>query len=152
MARPKAPENTEQVTVRMAVSLANRFRRTSKGIGREIVDRLVRSVEAERLSNDTQQLAAAVAWIADQIDHDFVGWRSNAATRLALITAIQTWVEETAPQKNSVGMSDLMGPDDPATVGRQIARHFIRWQAALEESNREIEELMRPKSRKGKRK
>ena len=46
----------------------------------------------------------------------------------ALAEAIKTWLELTKPQRGDIGgaVSDLLGPSDPATLGRTIAHTLYR--------------------------
>jgi len=136
--RPKAPAETEIVQVRMPTALADRLRGTLKGIGAEIRDRLAYSLDDDDLPESTRDLLAAVKWIAEELRRQTSPWPTNEKTQLALMTAIQTWVELSSPQGDRGAVSDLFGPDDPPTVGRTIARTYVRIEKAKQEVTQQL--------------
>ena len=128
----------------MTKRLAKKLRGTPKGIGAEIRDRLADSVEAAERNPATRAFVNAAAWIADEIRRDIgASWKTNAKSRAVLIAAIQSWIEINADKidihaSKIPGVSDLFGPDDPATLGRAVARHYTRWTAEAEKSLGEL--------------
>jgi hypothetical protein len=140
--RPSSGIKTELVHLRLPVAILKRMRGSPLGLTGEIKNRLAQSVEEAERNADTRAFVAAVAWIADEIRRDIgvgVSWRNNSKAREALIAAVQAWLEANANKRAGPAVaSDLFGPDDPATLGRTIARHYIRWTTEAEKGLREI--------------
>jgi hypothetical protein len=70
----------------------------------------------------------------------FSAWHSNPNTHAALSEALRTWMEIIKPQQQGA-VSDLFGPGDPETLGRATARHYQRFKAEMEKTERELRQL-----------
>jgi hypothetical protein len=146
----------------MGVALSDELRKkleaasTAAGhsIAEEIRLRLERTFQVDTYDAATRELAADVLWIADEINRQSVSWHLYPKAREALTEAIRTWIEITAPKRKIKmpqpgrmvpvpGVSDLFGPDDPATLGRSIARLYERVKPELEKNTQELLKLHR---------
>lgn len=110
----------------MPVEMATRLRRTPKGIGAEIRDRLYVTLERDAGSKETARLIDAVEWMANEMERQSLAWTVSAKARVAMLTAVQTWMELNKSPDYSQAVEDLFGPDDPETLGRSIARLVVR--------------------------
>jgi hypothetical protein len=134
-----------QMGVALSDELRQKLSTASEAGGRSIAEeirrRVEQSFEADAVDEATRELVEAVIWIADELNRQIrSSWALRRGGREALAHAIQAWLEITAPPRRSgpVVASDLMGPDDPPTLGRSIARTYQRFKAAIEKSTEEL--------------
>ena len=149
--RPKAAAETEVIQVRLPIAMADKLRGTPKGIGAEIRDRLAESIEFAEMPADARDLINAVRWIAEELRHQASGWSATKASRSALLIAIETWMDQSEPASEGGAVNDLFGAFDPPTLGRSIARHYVRLQQANAETVREAKKAQQQReARNGK--
>jgi hypothetical protein len=96
----------------------------------EIRRRIDRTLDEETFDQQTRELADSIMWMADEVSRQ-VGspWHSTKKGRHAVAVAIQQFMQATAPLEGT--SEDLFGPDDPPTLGRTIARHFLQFLSQL---------------------
>ncbi len=109
----------------------------------EIRARLVSSFDREAVDKPTRELAADVVGLAEQISREkkFFSWHTDERAHETLVAAINALLADLKPKPRvaPIGASDLMwGGDDPATLGRSIARHYQQYKAALERNTAEL--------------
>lgn len=130
MGRPPLEKKQRQLAVALPDDVRQRLEaaaaRSGGSLAEEIRRRLVASFDAEAHDADVRDLAEGVMWMAEELKRQAgVSWHSTRKAREALSSAIQTWLEISAPPQ-SPAAEDLFGPDDPPTLGRSIARHYQR--------------------------
>ena len=93
-------------------------------IAEEIRRRLDMSFEYDALDDETQDLVSVAIWIAADIT-DQLGtyWHATQQGRRAVAAGIRLYIETLLPPPQ-VADEDLLGPDDPETLGRASARHY----------------------------
>ena len=150
--RPKAAAETEVIQIRLPIAMADKLRGTPKGIGAEIRDRLAESIEFDGMRVDSRDLINAVRWLAEELRHQASGWSATKASRSALLIAIETWMDQTEPAAADGGaVTDLFGTFDPPTLGRSIARHYLRLQQMNAETLQETKKAQQQReARNGK--
>jgi hypothetical protein len=96
-------------------------------IAEEIRRRLERSFENDARDDSTQALVSAAIWIAGDITAQGTGayWHATQKGRQAVAAGIRHFIEKLQPAVRTGG-EDLFGPDDPETLGRASARHYIQ--------------------------
>jgi len=122
--RPSTGIKTELVHLRLPVAILKRMRGSPRGLTGEIKDRLARSVAIDAYP-PTRDLAEAVQWIADEVSrHAGAKWNDSAGGRGAVVAGLKAWIEATVGSLEWRGAADdlFWGADDPAIVGRTIAR------------------------------
>ena len=140
---------TVQTAVRLPRDMLERLKQSPDGVSEEIRRRLEQSFaqDAAKEAQDpkTRALADDVTWLADAITYQVKpegdplwAWHSNLATHAALAEAMRTWMDIIkpipgllSPDPSALG---LLGPGDPATLGRATAWHLQRTKAALQSS------------------
>jgi hypothetical protein len=122
----KRPE-TIQTALRLPVEMHEKLKQSELGVSEEIRGRLDYSFFLDGHDSDTRSLANAVLWMARQIQHDTgIAWHENAKASEALSVAFQTYLALTAqPPFKGPSIPDEKFVDDPATLGRAVARHCI---------------------------
>jgi len=120
--------------------------RSGKSLADEIRTRLAWSFEQDAVDAPTRELLVDIAGLAEQLARDKrCSWYSHDKARQTFTEAVKDWL--TPPHRwrlepETPGASDVMwGSDDPATLGRAIARQYGRFKAALEESTEELRKL-----------
>jgi hypothetical protein len=140
---------TVQTAVRLPRDMHERLKQSPDGVSDEIRRRLEQSFahDAAKEAQDpkTRELADDVTWLADAItrqvrpegDPRWV-WHSTEATHAALAEALRTWMDIIKPLSGLLSPDPstlgLLGPGDPATLGRATAWHLQRIKAALQPS------------------
>jgi len=115
-----------QTAVRLEPEILEKLRESHLSLSDEIRRRISLTLEADKYDENTRALATDVMWLADEVSRQLgFPWWSGPKAHHALGVAIQTWIEMGAPPL-SAAESDLFGPDDPATLGRSVARHYRR--------------------------
>jgi hypothetical protein len=123
--------------------IRDKLKESERGLSEEIRARIERTLREDALGPELRGLLADVAWLADEIDHQ-VGisssWRALPKANDALAEAIRAWLQIIKPERFGTvpGASDLMGPDDPPTLGRSIARLYERIKPELEKNTQQI--------------
>jgi hypothetical protein len=94
-------------------------------IAEEIRRRLETSFEMDAQDEETQNLAFAAIWIANDITAQAgADWHATQKGRQAVAAGIRLYLETMAPPVVAgTAADDLFGPDDPETLGRASARH-----------------------------
>jgi hypothetical protein len=96
-------------------------------IAEEIRRRLEISFENDARDDQTRGLVSAAIWIARDITAQGAGayWHATEKGRQAVAAGIRLYIEKILPPLQ-VGGKDLFGPDDPETLGRASARHYLQ--------------------------
>jgi hypothetical protein len=139
---------TVQTAVRLPREMHERLKQSPDGVSEEIRRRLERSFELDAFDPRTRDLVEAVAWMADQIERDTMSsWHQRPKAHETLVEALQTYLAKLkpAPSGGTPGVSDMWDSfiDDPPTLGRAIARHYVRFKEELQKSEAELNELHR---------
>jgi hypothetical protein len=124
---------------------------SGKSLADEIRTRLAWSFEQDAVDKPTRDLLVDIGGLAEQLARDKgFRWHSHDKARQTFIEAVKDWIANLKPaprltlrrKPKPPGVSDLMwGDDDPATLGRAIARHYGRFKAAIEKSTEEMHKL-----------
>jgi hypothetical protein len=94
-------------------------------IAEEIRRRLERSFENDARDDSTQALVSAAIWIAGDITAQAGAyWHATQKGRQAVAAGIRLYTETMLPSVQAGAGEDLLGPDDPETLGRASARHY----------------------------
>jgi hypothetical protein len=129
--------------IRLDAEIVERLSESGLGVSEEIRDRIYRTLREDALGPDLRRLLADIAWLAGEIDNQ-VGisssWQALPKANDALAEAIRAWLQIIKPKSFGTipGASDLMGPDDPPTLGRSIARLYERIKPELEKNTQQI--------------
>jgi hypothetical protein len=113
-------------------------------VAEEIRRRLERSFAQDAVEEKTRELIDDVAALGDWLKRDkALPWYFNRASHETFAEAVQAYFEETRPpvKRDPPGASDLMWSDDPKTLGRAIARHYLRFKTELRKSEQELREI-----------
>jgi hypothetical protein len=132
----------EQLKISLPTDLRERLEAASAASGfslaAEIRERLKWTFADDLVDKPTRELREAVLWIADELSRQVGAFGAYSPRgREALGQAIQHWLEITTPPPTGAA-SDLFGPDDPATLGRSIARTYQHFKAAVEQSTKSL--------------
>lgn len=148
--RRSAPAMVHTAVV-LPPDMIERLKQSERGLSEEIRRRLERSLAEDAalaaIDPETQDLIEAVAWMADQLQRDTsVPWHYHQRAHEALSTAFQTYFASLKPplSEGPPGVTDLFLAylaDDPQTLGRAIARHYVRFKEELRKSEAELREL-----------
>ncbi|HEY2531126.1 MAG TPA: hypothetical protein VGJ20_24870 [Xanthobacteraceae bacterium] len=122
--------------VAMPVEMRTYLEAAAKRAGHTLAEepriRLQRSIDADQHGELSQELADAVADLADHIEEQIgPSWVNSNQMSDALEVAIATWLELTMPTNVRTSESvDLTKerpkpPDDPATLGRSNRAYFV---------------------------
>jgi hypothetical protein len=123
---------------------------SGKSLADEIRARLAWSFEQDAVDKPTRDLQADIAGLAEQLSRDKrFSWYAHDKARQTFIEAVKDWITNLKPTRRwpllkpeTPGATALMwGDDDPATLGRAIARHYARFKAAIEASEEEMRRL-----------
>jgi hypothetical protein len=127
----------------------DRLRQSERGVSEEIRRRIALTLEQDAIDPATRELLAAVTWIAGELHRQSrASWHAFPKAHEALSVAIQTWLEMVKPKEPGGAANDLLSPDDPPTLGRSIARHYQRFKAEMEKTDRELRNLSQGKGDK----
>ncbi len=148
MGRPPLEKKQRQLPVALPEDVRAELEaaalKSGHSVAEEIRRRITLTLEADAHDTQTRALAADVAQLAEQINREKgFAWHSHEKAFETLVSAINAWLAGIKPKRrDGVGASDLMwGDDDPATLGRSIARHHQGFKAALEKSTDEMRKL-----------
>lgn len=156
MGRPPLENKQRQLAVALPPDIRSELEKAAAAAGHSIAEeirkRIALTFENERVDAATRELAADIIRLADDVRHQKgVGWHENDKARDTLIEAIKEWItglgtrkpRPLRPTKSRVpGVSDLFwGDDDPATLGRSLARQWRHVKAAMEKSTEEMQNL-----------
>lgn len=129
-----------QTGLRLEPEVLDQLRKSSLGVSEEIRRRIDLTLAADVYDEPTRELAADIMAIAHEISQQAglgSSWHNNRKANEALAAALQTWLEGLKPMPSG-GVSDLFGPDDPATLGRTIARSYRGYKSALARNTAEL--------------
>ena len=152
MGRPPLDNKKQrQLAVALPPDVRLQLEAAASASGRSLAEEIRRRVNLTLYDDaeydaPTRELAEDIKWIAAEISRQ-TGWPWHVLPRgrESLAIALQTWLEITAPKREtSVGASDLF-VDDPATLGRSIARWRERHKIELAKSENEMRELQKGK-------
>ena len=124
-----------QTAVRLPTEMLDRLRQSEQGASEEIRGRLLRSFAEDLIDPTTRELANDIIQLAELVRSDVgFNWNSDpgahATFRSAVIALIDVHKPE-GPPVFSAAVRDLFGAgiakgDDPDTLGRALARHYLR--------------------------
>jgi hypothetical protein len=119
--------------------------KSGNSLGEEIRVRLQKSFDDDQHDDQTRELAADIVALAEDVKHHKrFSWHGHEKAREAFFEAIKDWLAGLKPprdlrSKTVPGASDLMwGDDDPATLGRSIARARRRFKAEIKKNTEEL--------------
>jgi hypothetical protein len=148
MGRPPLKKKQRQLAVALPPDLRSQLEAAAlaadHSLAEEIRARLVSSFDREAVDKPTQELAADVVALAEQISRQKgFGWHWNENAHETLVAAVNALLADLKPKRSAgppVALpSDLMwGDDDPATLGRSIARHYQQYKTALAKNTAEL--------------
>ena len=149
MGRPPKENKQQRFTVALPPEVRSQLEEAAAtighSIGEEIRRRIGLSLDVEAYDKPTRDLAATVMWIAEDVARQSgENWHANRKANEALAAALQEYLELLKPPFSG-GVSDLFGPDDPATLGRVIARNYFRGRAEIEGSIEQAAQKRQPK-------
>ena len=105
--------------------LAAQSELANTSIAELIRQRLETSFENDEVDGQTRDLVAAAIWIAGDITHQAgADWHATQKGRQAVAAGIRLYTETMLPSVQAGAGEDLLGPDDPETLGRASARHY----------------------------
>jgi hypothetical protein len=118
--KPKRKRGIHTAVV-LEPEVLERLRTSKEGVSFEIRERIRRTLEQEEFEAPSRALANAAMVLADEISRQSgTPWHATRKGRQAIVAAFQQLVEELPePQTNS---PEDKFTDDPATLGRAIAR------------------------------
>jgi hypothetical protein len=139
---------TVQTGVRLPQEMLVRLKQSPDGVSEEIRRRLARTFDEDAARDavdpETRDLIAAVAWMAGQVcQHAGIpgaSWHNVPGLHEALAVAVQTYLQTIKPPERISVVQTLTSPDDPPTLGRAIARHYVQFKALEEKTLRELRE------------
>jgi predicted DNA-binding protein len=143
----------QRLKIALPDELRARLDAASDQSGESVAEEIRRRVEAsfarEAVDEPTRELADDIVALAEDISrHKRFSWHSHEKARETLIEAIKEWltppprIPRLLTQPVVVGATDLLwGGDDPATLGRSIARHRRHFKAEIEKSTEEMRKL-----------
>lgn len=138
--RQRAAPAMVHTAVVLSQETIDRLKQSERGLSEEIRRRVNQSLNDDAYDPQTRDLGAAVMWLADQLrQHTGAPWHATSKGHEALDEALRTYLS-TLKQPPESAFSDLFGPDDPQTLGRAIARHYVRFKAAQEKTIQELRE------------
>jgi hypothetical protein len=137
MGRPPLEKKQRQLAVALPPELRTQLetaaRAADHSLAEEIRARLVSSFDQEVVDRPTRELAADVVGLAEQISSQKgFAWHSHEKAHETLVAAIVALLADRKPKRTAkIALpSDLMwGDDDPATLGRSIARYYQQFKA-----------------------
>jgi plasmid stability protein len=146
MGRPPVEKKQRQFAVALPPDIRDRLQIEAAAAGHSLAEeirrRLNRTFYEDSFDARTRELAADLVQIAEAIAREKTfSWYSHEKANDTLAAAFTTWLDGLKPKREGTtpGASDLLwGDDDPATLGRSIARHWRRVKTEIERSNREI--------------
>jgi hypothetical protein len=101
------------------------------GVSTAIRQRLDRTFDEETFDQESRDLADSVLWISDELSRQIgVPWHATRKGRQALAAAIEKLLSE-GPVETNAAAEDVFGSDDPPTLGRAIARQFLRLKGTM---------------------
>ena len=147
MGRPPLESKQRQLAVALPPEVRAQLEAAATASGHSVAEEIRRRINLtlwlDTYDKPTRDLADAVMWIAREIELQTRSpWQRNRKSNEALSAALQEWLEHLRPQLSG-GASDLFGPDDPATLGRSIARYYRHHKAGVQQSKEEIEMMRR---------
>jgi hypothetical protein len=102
------------------------------GVSSAIRERLDRTFVEESFDQQSRELADSVLWISDELSHQIgAPWHTTRKGHQALTAAIEKLLSEEPLKQQDDAAEDAFGPDDPPTLGRTIARQFLRLRGAI---------------------
>jgi hypothetical protein len=108
----------------LPADVIERLKRSERGLSEEIRNRLVYTLFVDEFDARTRELALAVMRLADDVrGHTGQPWYGGRQPFEVLETALQTYLATLKPV-NELPSADFR--DDPATLGRAIARNDAR--------------------------
>jgi hypothetical protein len=119
---------TVQTAVRLPREMYDRLKQGQLGVSGEIRERLALSFDAQSYDFPTGTLAEAVKWMAKRVEeHTGFAWHANPKACEALNVAVHTYLAAIV-ERPSAEEPNLVNEfvDDPPTLGRVIARDYIR--------------------------
>jgi hypothetical protein len=147
MGRPPLEKKQRQLAVALPAEIRDRLQMAADTAGHSLAEeirrRIERTLREDALGPDLRELLADVAWLAYEIDRQ-VGisssWCALPKANDALAEALRARLQMLKPKRIGTvpGASDLMGPDDPPTLGRSIARLYERIKPELEKNTQQI--------------
>lgn len=145
MVRKKAKQTLIQTGLRLEPEILDKLRKSPRGVSEEIRDRLIRTFFEDEIDPRTRELAAGVMQLAQDIRHDkSFDWYSHEKAHETLVEAIKALLGSLKPKREGTHAvtSDLMwGDDDPVTLGRSIARAYLRRKVEMAKSLQEMVRL-----------
>jgi hypothetical protein len=142
MGRPPLESKQRQLAVALRPEVRAQLEAAATASGHSVAEEIRRRINftlwLDSYDKPTRDLADAVMEIAREIERQTRSpWQSNRKSNEALAAAVQEWLEGLRPRLSG-GASDLFGPDDPATLGRSIARYHRHVRAEVEKSAEEV--------------
>jgi hypothetical protein len=131
---PKDGDDSVQTALRLPRIVFEKLKNNPWGFGvsSAIRDRLDRTFDEETFDQQSRQLADSVLWISDELSRQIgAPWHATRKGHQALAAAIEQLLAEPPPVETGVAAEDVFGSDDPPTLGRAIARQFLRFRATM---------------------
>jgi hypothetical protein len=119
---------TIQTAVRLPRAMYRQLKEGRLGVSGEIRERLAQSFDADLFDFHTATLGNAVKWMATRIQQDTgIAWHADPKACEAISVAVQTYLAailQSPPAEKSAAGKEFL--EDPPTLGRAIARDYIR--------------------------